>query len=75
MLRLLRENNRLTDARFAQLDATLREQAVETHTALRALATGQSVLVTGQHELVAELRTLVGRIDALIRGRRDGRSG
>jgi hypothetical protein len=75
MLRLLRENNRLTDARFAQLDATLREQAVETHTALRALATGQGELATGQRELVTELRALVARIDALIRGRRDGRSG
>jgi hypothetical protein len=89
MLRLLRENNRLTDGRFAQLDATLREQAVETHTILRALATGQGELatgqrelvtgqrelVTGQRELVTELRALVARIDALIRGRRDGRSG
>jgi hypothetical protein len=81
MLRLLRENNRLTDTRFAQLDATLREQAVETHTILRALATGQGELatgqrelVTGQRELVTELRALVARIDALIRGRRDGRS-
>jgi ABC-type transporter Mla subunit MlaD len=68
MLRLLRENNRLTDARFAQLDATLREQAVETHTVLRAFANGQG-------ELVAELRALIVRVDALIRGRRDGRSG
>jgi hypothetical protein len=60
MLRLLRENNRLAESRFTQLDVTLREQALETNTVTRAL--------------VAELRALVTRIDALIRGRRDGRS-
>jgi hypothetical protein len=61
VIRLLRENNRLTEGRFAQLDVTLREQALETNTVMRAVA--------------AELRALITRIDALIRGRRDGRSG
>jgi hypothetical protein len=61
VVRLLRENNRLTEGRFAQLDVTLREQALETNTVMRAV--------------VAELRALVTRIDALIRGRGDGRSG
>lgn len=68
MLRLLRENNRLSEARFAQLDVTLREQALETNTVLRTFA-------AGQNELVGELRALIARVDALIRGRRDGRSG
>jgi chromosome segregation ATPase len=60
VVRLLRENNRLTEGRFAQLDVTLREQALETNSVMRAV--------------VAELRALITRIDALIRGRRDGRS-
>src|SRR5262245_2083913 len=48
VLRLLRENNRLTDGRFAQLDATLREQTLETNTVLRALIDGQRQLADGQ---------------------------
>ena len=64
MLRLLRESNRLAESRFAQLDVTLREQT-------SAIA---RVFGEGQGQIVAELRTLIARIDALIRGRRDGRS-
>jgi predicted ATP-dependent serine protease len=64
MLRLLRENNRLAETRFAQLDVTLREQ---TNTVVRAFT-------EGQRPLVEEFRALIARIDTLIRGRRDGRS-
>ena len=63
--RLLRENNRLTEERFTQLDVILREQAIETHTVLRAVAEGQRLLS-------ADVRALIARIDALIRGRGDG---
>lgn len=62
---LLRENNRLSEERFARLDVTLREQAIETHTVLRAVA-------EGQRQLSADMRALIARIDALIRGRGDG---
>ncbi|MBI1962440.1 MAG: hypothetical protein HYS37_03610 [Candidatus Rokubacteria bacterium] len=65
MLRVLRENNRLGEERFARLDTTLREQAIETHTALRAVA-------EGQRRASADLRALIARIDALIRWRGDG---
>ena len=63
--RLLRENNRLTEERFTRLDVILREQAIETHTVLRAVAEGQRLLS-------ADVRALIARIDALIRGRGDG---
>ena len=93
VLRTLRDNNRLSEARFAPLDVTLREQAIETHTILRAVADGQRqivdsqrdlaesqrLLVEGQHQLVeeqrqpsADMRALIARIDALIRGRGNG---
>ena len=62
---LLRENNRLSEERFTRLDVTLREQAIETHTVLRAVAEGQRLLS-------ADVRALIARIDALIRGRGDG---
>ena len=65
MLRVLRENNRLGEERFARLDVTLREQAIETHTALRAVA-------EGQRQTSVDLRALIARIDALIRWRGDG---
>ena len=65
VIRLLREGNRLNEERFAQLDVTLREQAIETHTILRTLA-------DGQRNLSEEIRALVVRIDALIRGRGNG---
>ena len=69
---LLRENNRLSEERFTRLDVTLREQAIETHTILRALVEGQRQLAEGLRQVAAELRALVARIDALIRGRGDG---
>jgi len=80
VLRTLRENNRLSEARCAQLDVTLREQAIETHTILRAVADGQRqivdsqrdlaesqrLLVEGQHQLVEEQRQLSADMRALI---------
>ena len=72
MLRVLRENNRLGEERFARLDATLREQAIETHTALRAVAEGQRQLVENQRQASVDTRALIARIDALIRWRGDG---
>ena len=76
---LLRENNRLSEERFTRLDGTLREQAIETHTILRALAEGQRQLAEGLRQLAeglrqlsADMRALIARIDALIRGRGDG---
>jgi len=80
VLRTLRENNRLSEARFAQLDVALREQAIETHTILRAVADGQRqivdsqrdlaesqrLLVEGQHQLVEEQRQLSADMRALI---------
>ena len=65
IVRLLREGSRLNEERFARLDVTIREQAMETHTILRALA-------DGQRQMVDDLRALVTRIDALIRGRGNG---
>ncbi|MGH7320611.1 MAG: hypothetical protein ACRELA_13420 [Candidatus Rokuibacteriota bacterium] len=79
VVRLLRETNRLNEERFAQLDVALREQALETHTILRALAEGhrqlvdeQRQLVLGQRGLSEDIRALIARIDALIKGRDDG---
>src|SRR5713101_6360268 len=72
VLRTLRENNRLSEARFAQPDVALREQAIETHTILRAVADGQHQLVEEQRQLSADMRALIARIDALIRGLGNG---
>ena len=72
VVRLLREGNRLNEERFAQLDVTLREQAIETHTILRTLADGQRQMTDNQRNLSDEIRALVARIDALIRGRGNG---
>ena len=69
---LLRENNRLGEERFARLDATLREQAIETHTALRTVAEGQRQLAENQRQASVDMRALIARIDALIRWRGDG---
>jgi hypothetical protein len=80
VLRTLRENNRFSEARLAQLDVALREQAIETHTILRAVADGQRqivdsqrdlaesqrLLVEGQHQLVEEQRQLSADMRALI---------
>ena len=86
LVRLLREGNRLQEARFAQLDVRIREQHLETQQVLHALAEGQRILVEGQRLLSNEVRllsnevrnlsgdikALIARLDALIKGRGDG---
>jgi hypothetical protein len=72
MIRLLREGNRLQETRFTQLDATLREQHLETQQTLHALAEGQRTLVEEHRLLSGEVRGLGARIDALLRRRGDG---
>ena len=44
MVRLLRENNRLQEERFAQLDGRIRDQHLEVLNALRAMAEGIATL-------------------------------
>ena len=79
MVRLLREGNRRQDERFTQPDMRMREQQLETQTlnvrireqhietqdTLRAMA-------ESQRSLSADVRALIARIDALIRGRNNG---
>lgn len=65
MVRLLREGNRLNESRFTQLDLRIREQHFETQQVLHAL-------VEGQRSLSADIKALIARIDALIRGRDNG---
>ena len=65
MVRLLREGNRLHEERSAQLDLRIREQHLEIQEVLRAVAEGQHIL----HE---DIRALIARLDALIKGRGDG---
>ena len=72
VVRLLRETNRLNEERFARLDATIREQTLETHGILRALAESQRQVVESQRQMSEDIRALIARIDALIRGREDG---
>ena len=86
VLRLLREMNRLSEERFARLDATIREQTLETHGILRALAESQRQIVESQRQLVEEvrqvwvvqrqlsedMRAIIARIDALIKSREGG---
>jgi hypothetical protein len=79
MVRLLREANRLHEDRFTQLDARIREQHLEVQQVLRAVVEGQRLLIDGQRLLVegqrtlsVDLKALIARIDALIRGRGDG---
>jgi hypothetical protein len=72
MIRLLREANRLRDDRFARLNARIREQHLEVQQVLHAVLEGQRVLIDGQSTLSADLRALIARIDALIRGRGNG---
>jgi len=74
MVRLLRENNRLQEARFTQLDVRILEQHLEIQQVLRALAEGQRVLADGQRALSQDIRALIARLDALIKGRGDGSS-
>jgi hypothetical protein len=79
MVRLLREGNRLQEARFAQLDVRIREQHLETQQVLHALVDGQRILTNELRMLASEVRSLSGdikaliaRIDALIQGRGNG---
>ena len=65
MIRLLRENNRIQEGRFSQLDVRIREQHLETQQVLRAL-------IEGQLALTLEIKALIARLDALIKGRGDG---
>jgi hypothetical protein len=68
VLRTLRENNRLSEARFAQLDVALREQSLETHTILRAVADGQRQIVDSQRDLAESQRLLVEGQRLLVEG-------
>jgi len=67
MVRLLREGNRIQEERFTQLDLRIREQHLETQQV-------QRLLVEAQRGLATEVKALIARIDALIRGRDDGES-
>ncbi len=68
MVRLLRENNRLQEERFSQLDVRIREQHLEIQQALRAM-------IDGQRSLSTDIKALIARLDALIKGRGDGSQG
>ena len=70
VLRALRENNRLSEARFAQLDVTPREQAIETHTILRSVADGQRQIVDSQRDLAESQRLLVEEQHQLVEEQR-----
>ena len=72
MVRLLREGNRLNEARFTQLDLRIREQHFETQQVLHAVVEGQRLLIDGQRSLSADIKALIARLDALIRGRSNG---
>ena len=79
MVRLLREGNRLQDERFTQLDLRIREHHLETQQVLHAVVEGQRLLVEGQRLLVegqrslsTDIKALVARLDALIKGRGNG---
>ncbi len=65
MVRLLREKNRIDEERLTQLDVRIREQHLEIQQVLRAV-------VEGQRNLAVDMKALVARLDALIRGRGDG---
>jgi hypothetical protein len=71
MVRLLRESNRLQEARFTQLDLRTREQHLETQTALHALVEGQRLLVEGQQTLVEGQRQLLEGQQSLVDGQRE----
>ena len=79
MVRLLREGNRLQEARFAQLDVRIREQHLETQQVLHALVESHRILTSELRNLTSvvqvmsgDIKALIARIDALIRGRGDG---
>ena len=89
MVRLLRENNRLQEERFSQLDVRIREQHLEIQQALGAMIDGQRGLIEGQQGLIEgqraladeirslsmDIRALIARLDVLIKGRGDGSQG
>jgi hypothetical protein len=79
MVRLLREANRIDEARFTELDVRIREQHFETQQVLHALVEGQRGLTDSLRELAddhrslsADIKALIARIDAMIRGRNNG---
>lgn len=72
MIRLLREGNRLHERRLTQLDVRMREQHLEIQQILRGTADGVRALLEGQRELHDDIRALIARLDALIKGRGDG---
>jgi hypothetical protein len=72
MVRILRNENRRNDERFTHLDVRTRDQHLETQQALRSLVEGQRLLIEGQRSLTDEIRRLIARIDAFLRGRGNG---
>jgi|ERR1051326_932182 hypothetical protein len=76
MLRVLREGNRRTDERLAELDVRGREQHLELDRRIREqhLETQQALraLTESQHTLSTDVTRLIARIDAIIRGRNNG---
>jgi ABC-type molybdenum transport system ATPase subunit/photorepair protein PhrA len=72
MVRLLREGNRLNEERLTRLDVRIREQHLETQQVQHATQQILQALAEGQRQLSVELRALIARIDALIRGRDNG---
>jgi hypothetical protein len=70
VVRLLREMNRLSEERSANLDALVRQQALETHGILRALAESQRQVVETQWQLVEGQRQLVEGQRQLVEGQR-----
>src|SRR6058998_2685142 len=79
MVRLLREGNRLQEERFTQLDLRIREQHLESQQTLHAILEGQRALVDRPNSLIEshralsmDIRALIARLDALIKGRGNG---
>ena len=72
MIRLLRENNRIQEERFTQLNIRIREQHLETQQVLHALVDGVRILSEEVRHLSADIKALIVRIDGLIKGRGDG---
>ena len=62
----------MTDERFTQLDLRIREQHLESQQVLHAIAEGQRLLVEGQRSLSTDIKALIARLDALIKGRGNG---
>ena len=72
MILLLREGNRLQEMRFTQLDVRIHEQHVATQHVLHALTESHALLAAKTVGLSTDITRLIARIDALIRGRRNG---